>query len=260
MKELDHEAKLRVLKQVAQGTLIPEEALSLLSLPSFVSMEFANLDTHRALRNGFPEVVFCQGKSPEQVVEIVQKLHEHHGYVMATRVDANHLELLKDSFPKASYFTKARIFIVGKNAKGQQHSGIVLLSAGTADLPVAEEAAVTAEAMGNEVARLYDVGVAGLHRLLSHSKVLMEANVCVVVAGMEGALASVVGGLVGKPVIGIPTSIGYGASFNGIASLLGMLNSCAPGVSVVNIDNGFGGGFLAGLINLAIVNGRLLQK
>lgn len=256
MDGIDIKARLKVLQKVASGELSPTDALNILSPPPFDEMGFATLDTQRHLRTGFPEVVFCQGKTSKQVVEIVGRLYEHHNYVMATRVEDAHLKLLRKYHPDICYHDLARVAIVGNGAPFAKHHGIVVLSAGTADLPVAEEAAVTAEAMGNKVTRLYDVGVAGIHRLLVHSDTLMEANVCVVVAGMEGALASVVGGLVGKPVIGVPTSVGYGASFQGVASLLGMLNSCAPGVSVVNIDNGFGGGFLAGLINLAIAKGK----
>lgn len=263
LNELDNDAKLKILEKVKDGLISPKEALSIISAPPFLSIDFATLDTNRQLRTGFPEVVFCQGKTPSQVVEIIANLYSHHGYVMATRVDKDHLEAIKVNFPDALHFPLARIVIMeNKELQNhiQEHKGIAVLSAGTADLHVAEEAAVTAEAMGNSVRRIYDVGVAGIHRLLVHAPSLMDINVCIVAAGMEGALASVVGGLLGKPVIGVPTSVGYGASFNGIASLLGMLNSCAPGVAVVNIDNGFGAGFLAALINLAISKGNVKNK
>ncbi len=210
---------------------------------------YAHLDHHRAIRTGFPEVIFGLGKTPEQIRELLLRLMENNRNVLATRIDpAVHL-LIKESIPAVQYHPIARILFVESNHPETRHPGILVITAGTSDIPVAEEAAITAELMGNQVERIFDVGVAGIHRLLSHFHRLQSTNVIVVVAGMEGALPSVVGGLTPAPVIAVPTSIGYGASFHGLAALLGMLNSCANGVSVVNIDNGYGAGCMAAKIN-----------
>ncbi len=243
----------KLLKAVKEGSIGIDEALQRLRDFPFEEIGFATIDHHRAIRRGFPEVVLCQGKSPDQVVAIGRRIVEKGNILLATRVNQGTAEKLKGEFPEAEHNPVARTFVVypeGKKDRVERGRGTVLVvSAGTSDIPVAEEAAVTAEVMGNHVERLFDVGVAGIHRLLSHREKLFSASVIIVVAGMEGALASVVSGLVDVPVIGVPTSVGYGASFGGISALLGMLNSCSAGVTVVNIDNGFGAGYAASLIN-----------
>jgi NCAIR mutase (PurE)-related protein len=239
-----------LLDGVRSGSLSTDQALEQLrSLPIENVADFARLDHHRSLRCGFPEVIFAQGKTPEQVVRIFHRLAQRDERVMATRVSAEMYAALKDDLPEAVYHPQPRLLILDRIPDRPKHEGVLVATGGTADIPVAEEAAMTAELMDSTVVRLYDVGVAGLHRLLSQTEALQKARVLVVVAGMEGALASVVAGLVSAPVIAVPTSIGYGASFHGLAALLTMLNSCASGVSVVNIDNGFGAGYLAGMIN-----------
>jgi len=243
-----------LLERVRRGDLGVEEAVEELAVLPYEDMGFAKPDHHRALRLGFPEVVFCQGKTPTQVVEILQKLASRHVVVMATRADEEVWQAVRKWNSQAEYFPAARIIVlrsgVDRGAGYCRPRGFVpVVSAGTADLPVAEEAAVTLEVAGDPVERIYDVGVAGLHRLLPHLRLLRRARVVVVTAGMEGALPSVVAGLVGRPVIAVPTSVGYGASLGGMAALLAMLNGCAPGVAVVNIDNGFGAAQIAHLIN-----------
>jgi NCAIR mutase (PurE)-related protein len=219
-------------------------------MSGFDELGFAKIDTQRHERRGFPEAVFCEGKTPEQVAKIVQKMNEGERNILATRASAETYEAVKALTPEAEYSKAARLIFVRKETiESDPDRFILVMTAGTSDIPVAEEAAITAEMMGHKVERVFDVGVAGIHRLFAQQEKVRSANVLVVCAGMEGALASVVGGLVSKPVIAVPTSIGYGASFGGIAALLGMLNSCASGVSVVNIDNGFGAGRLAGMIN-----------
>jgi hypothetical protein len=249
---MNDEALLHLLQQVQAGALAPENALESLRLLPYEDLGFAKLDHHRGLRTGVPEVVFCQGKALAHTVEIVRRLHERGGHVLATRASSEvHAALQAAAIEPMVYHETARIVEVGQRRPTDipAERFVLIAAAGTSDLPVAEEAAITAEALGSPVHRLYDVGVAGIHRLLDHSRVVMEANVIVVVAGMEGALASVVGGLAKAPVIACPTSVGYGASFNGLAALLAMLNSCASGVAVVNIDNGFGAGYFAHVIN-----------
>lgn len=215
----------------------------------FEDLGFAKIDHHRQLRQGFSEVVYSAGKTTEQIVTIVEKLAEGaDNNILATRANYDVYEAVAARIPDAEYYDLARLIVI-RRGEQEKRGHILVLSAGTSDLPVAEEAAITAEVMGNRVERLYDTGVAGIHRLLSQKDKLFAARVIIVVAGMEGALASVVGGLVDKPVIAVPTSVGYGASFGGLAALLAMLNSCASGVSVVNIDNGFGAGYQASLIN-----------
>ena len=216
---------------------------------------FAKVDHHRALRDALPEAVLADGKTPEQTAEISAKLAERAGRVLVTRASPAHYEAVRAVLADAAYHETARAITLDRRNEPKQ-PGVSVLCAGTADLPVAEEAAVTAELMGSAVERVYDVGVAGIHRLLDHLPALRDARAIVVVAGMEGALPSVVGGLVAVPVIAVPTSIGYGASFGGIAPLLAMLNSCAAGVSVVNIDNGFGAGYLAAVINRLALSER----
>jgi hypothetical protein len=226
-----------------------DEALEALRRLPFTDLEFAKLDSHRALRTGFPEVVLCTGKREEHVVAIMERLTTGPGPVMATRATPELFAAVQKIVPAVTYHDLARIITYEPTPLPKVSGTVLVISAGTSDVPVAEEAAVTAEVMGNQVDRLYDVGVAGLHRLLAHIDRILSANVVIVVAGMEGALPSVVGGLVRRPVIAVPTSVGYGASFGGVAALLGMLNSCASGVTVVNIDNGFGAGFSASLMN-----------
>ncbi|MCS7272939.1 MAG: nickel pincer cofactor biosynthesis protein LarB [Fimbriimonadales bacterium] len=236
-----------LLEAVAQGTLSVDAALEALRDLPFQDLGFAQIDHHRALRKGFPEVVFCQGKTPEQVAEIVVRLAER-GRVLATRATEAHYEAVRARLPQAVYHPQARAITVGAPPPAPEQPYGVVLAAGTADIPVAEEAALTARMMGVRVETRYDVGVAGLHRLLVHLPLLHGAKAIVVVAGMEGALPSVVGGLVRCPVIGVPTSVGYGAHLGGLAPLLAILNSCAPGVVVTNIDNGFGAGYCMALI------------
>lgn len=208
---------------------------------------YAKVDLHRAVRKGFPEVVFCEGKTAKQIIEITKRIYKVNKKALLTHVARDVARRLKKNYTRGKYFKDARIFYVGTKPK---QSGLVcVLSGGTADIPVAEEAAVTAEILGSRVKRIYDVGVAGLHRLLAFRKEIQRARVLIVVAGMDGVLASVVGGLFAKPIIATPTSIGYGLSLKGITPLLTMLNSCAPGIAVVNIDNGFGAGYIASLIN-----------
>jgi NCAIR mutase (PurE)-related protein len=240
----------RLLDGVRLGTLDVETALDRLRDLPYEELGFANLDHHRALRQGAPEVVFCPGKTLEQIVIIVERLAERSERVIATRADPGVFAAIRACFPEAHYYEAARIVLVGSPPPPPDTPHYVnVVTGGTADIPVAEEAAVTAELLGSRVERLYDVGVAGLHRLLDRRPRLVGARVNVVVAGMEGALASVVAGLVANPVIAVPTSVGYGANFHGLAALLTMLNSCAPGVAVVNIDNGFGAGYMAHVID-----------
>lgn len=241
-----------MLAQVASGKLSVDEAVQAMRHLPFEDIGFAKIDHHRALRCGAPEVVLCQGKTPEQVAAIAQKILAHGTSLLATRADPEHYEAVKAICGDAQYRPRARCITVRRD--DTPPSGhVVVVTAGTGDIPVAEEAAVTAEMLGAKVQVISDVGVAGLHRLLAFREDLERANVLVVVAGMEGALASVIGGLIARPVIAVPTSVGYGASFGGIAALLSMLNSCAGGVAVVNIDNGFGAGYIAALINAMAV-------
>ena len=239
-----------LLEKVQSGQLEVDAALGELRSLPFENLDgFATLDHHRSLRNGFPEVIFGQGKQPGQVVSIVRRMSERNDKVLVTRVDKNMADEVRVELPELVYHPLPRLLVLDRSAPAEKHPGILVVTAGTADMPVAEEAAMTAELMGNAVERMFDVGVAGIHRLLRQTERLWQARVVIVVAGMDGALPSVVGGLVSAPVIAVPTSVGYGASFNGLAALLTMLNSCATGVAVVNIDNGFGAGSLASTIN-----------
>jgi NCAIR mutase (PurE)-related protein len=244
----------KLLEEFRSGKITRDKALRAFQSEPVADLGFAQVDTHRALRKGFPEVIFGAGKTPQQVVKIAGKLAAHSQPVLVTRVTADHARALKRQFSRAVHHQTARCVTIEKKPLPKRPGRIGIICAGTSDLPVAEEAAVTAEVMGNRVERLFDVGVAGLHRLLNRMDLLQECNVLVVAAGMEGALPSVVGGLVDKPVIAVPTSVGYGASFGGIAALLGMLNSCASGVTVVNIDNGFGAGYAASQMNALAQN------
>ena len=257
---MDNKHLRELLKGVSEGTVTPEEAEKALKTLPFEDLDFVNIDNHRSLRTGYPEVVFCQGKTAEQVGVIMARLSLNNAAVLGTRATKEQYDMVceklaseGDSTAEAVYHEAARMIVVRKNggmsdmAAGKKT--IAVVTAGTADIPVAEEAAITAETLGNPVDRIYDVGVAGIHRLFAKLDRIRAANVVIVVAGMEGALASVVGGLVDKPVIAVPTSIGYGANLGGLSALLSMLNSCANGVGIVNIDNGFGAGYLASSIN-----------
>jgi NCAIR mutase (PurE)-related protein len=238
-----------LLSEVRAGTRTVESALDRLRDLPFENLGYARLDHHRALRTGFPEVVFCEGKRVEQIVEILERLEQRHSPVLATRASREVHEAVLARIPLARYFEHARIIQIGENATAQTENTLLVICAGTADLAVAEEAAVTAEALGSRVEKLYDVGVAGVHRLLAARDRLNAANVIVVVAGMDGVLPTIVGGLVAVPVIAVPTSIGYGTGLGGVSALMTMLNACAPGIAVVNIDNGFGAGYMGHLIN-----------
>jgi len=239
-----------LLSRVQSGEVSVERALDALRTLPFEDLGFARVDHHRALRKGFPEIIFGQGKTARQIIEIAQRLSIQGHYVLITRLDEQKVQEVQAALPMLQYYVNGRLGVLGEPPAPPLGQGIIcVVSAGTADLPVAEEAAVTAEFLGNRVMRLYDVGVAGLHRLLENLEQLQTASVLIAVAGMEGALPSVIGGLVDRPVIAVPTSVGYGASFNGLAALLAMLNSCASGVTVVNIDNGFGAAAAATLMN-----------
>ena len=241
-----------LLDQFRAGKISREKILGAFQRAPVADLGFACVDTHRALRKGFPEVIFGAGKTPEQVVRIAAKLLSAENQILVTRVTAEHARALRRKFKRAKYHETARCVTIEKSPLRKRPGTIAVICAGTSDLPVAEEAAVTAEIMGNHVERLCDVGVSGLHRLLGKLEVIQQARVVVVVAGMEGALPSVVAGLVSRPIIAVPTSVGYGASFGGVAALLGMLNSCGSGVTVVNIDNGFGAGYAASQINALV--------
>lgn len=237
-----------VLNKVRNQEMTIEEAEQFFRREPFEEMGYAKLDTHRKLRSGFAEVIYCSGKSDEHLLHIFGKLYEKEGEVFATRASKEQYELIKEHYPMAEYDPLSHILKIEKKDK-VRIGKIAVCSAGTADIPVAEEAAQTAEYFGANVERIYDIGVSGIHRMFSKLETIQSANCVVAVAGMEGALASVLGGLVDKPVIAVPTSIGYGASFGGVAALLTMINSCANGVAVVNIDNGYGGGYMAAQIN-----------
>lgn len=239
-----------LLEQVKNDQVSIDTALEMLKDLPYSDLEYAKIDHHRSLRNGYPEVIYCEGKAIEHIKGIVSHmLEEKNVNILGTRASREVYEAIKELTDNVEYYEIARVVVVKKVELPKTKNNILVVSGGTADIAVAEEAAITAEVFGNTVERLYDVGVAGLHRLLSNRDKLYKANVIITVAGMEGALTSVVGGLVDKPVIAVPTSVGYGASFGGVSALLTMLNSCASGVSVVNIDNGFGAGYLASMIN-----------
>ncbi|WP_324281624.1 nickel pincer cofactor biosynthesis protein LarB [Cyanobacterium aponinum UTEX 3222] len=237
-----------LLKQIAEGKITPSEGVEKLKYLNFEAIDnFAKIDHHRQLRTGFPEVIWSQGKTPEQIRQIIHVMRQNSPLVMATRLEADVAETLQEQVQDLRYYPLAKIAAIGQNS--DKYKGkISIVTAGTADLPVAEEAAITGELCGFTVERLWDVGVAGIHRLLNHRHLITQADILIVVAGMEGALPSVVAGLANCPVIAVPTSIGYGTSFGGLSALLTMLNSCATGIGVVNIDNGFGAAMLAGQI------------
>ncbi|WP_373501586.1 nickel pincer cofactor biosynthesis protein LarB [Desulfococcus sp.] len=245
---MDNQHLMELLKRVQSGQTDLDAAMQQLKKLPFENLGYARIDHHRCLRTGVSEVIYCEGKTIEQTQGIIQRLLRHHDNILATRASREVYEGIREVTEDCEYHAMARIVVIHPR-EVDRVGNIAVVTAGTSDIPVAEEAAVTAETLGNRVNRIYDAGVAGIHRILNVREDLFQANVAVVVAGMEGALTSVVGGLVSCPVIGVPTSIGYGASFGGVAALLCMLNSCASGVSVVNIDNGFGAGYQASLIN-----------
>ena len=245
-----HELEIRkIMSDLKNNKIKVDEAIRKLKFLPFEDLGYAKIDHHRALRKGFPEVVFCQSKTVKQVVEIVKRLSKNNRAILATRATEEMFKEVKKHIKYSQYNKLSKTIIVNKINKTAKNGKILVASAGTSDINVAEEAVVVAEAMGNKVERLYDVGVAGLHRLLGNKEKIESASVLIIVAGMDGVLPSVVSGLFGKPIIAVPTSVGYGASFKGIAPLLTMLNSCSPGVVVVNIDNGFGAGYFASMIN-----------
>ncbi len=246
---LNAESIRELFQQVKQGALSPDDAVSRLRHLPFEDLGFAKVDHHRSLRVGMPEVILGQGKTAAQTAQIFARLAKHGGNILATRASKEQYAAVKKKVARAEYHELACTIVLQRDKTKYGKGVIAVVSAGTSDIPVAEEAVITAEVMGNDVEHLYDVGVAGIHRLLANRENLTRARVVIVCAGMEGALPSVVGGLVGVPVIAVPTSVGYGASFKGVAALLGMMNSCASNVSVVNIDNGFGAGYVASLIN-----------
>jgi len=253
---MNEEGLRDLLESIRAGRTDVDAAIRRFRRLPFESTGFATIDHHRAIRCGFPEVIYCPGKTVEQIRTIFARLAEAGGNVLATRAAREAYEAVASEFPEARYNELARTVSLRQGKQAEPAGHIAVVAAGTSDLAVAEEARVTAEIMDQRVTQHYDVGVAGLHRLLAHGEALQSANVIVVTAGMEGALASVVGGLVGVPVIAVPTSVGYGASFGGLAALLSMLNSCASNVSVVNIDNGFAGGYIASMINRQSCVGR----
>ena len=246
---MDIQRLYKLLQDVKEENVNIDSAVQTLKELPYHDMGFAKIDTHRHLRLGVPEVIFCQGKRLDQIVSIAERLVKDNRNIMATRAEPEVFEAIQEKIGHAEYHDLARIVVVKPEPLPKKVGRIAVVCAGTADVPVAEEARVVAETLGNLVETFYDVGVAGIHRLLDQRQHIMRANVIITVAGMEGALASVVGGLSDKPVIAVPTSVGYGASFHGLSALLTMLNSCAPGISVVNIDNGFGAGYQAHLIN-----------
>ncbi len=239
-----------LLKSVAEGTTSIAVAADQIKQLPYEDIDFAHIDHHRSLRKGFPEVIFGQGKSTTQIIGIIEKMIPQESTILVTRVEAHKAEKITSLYKNSFYDPDARIILVGEKKAPLEKSGeILVISAGTSDIPVAKEAQLTAETMGNRVEALYDVGVAGIHRLFAHRNRIQQADVLIVVAGMEGALPSVVAGMVARPVIAVPTSVGYGASLGGLAALFAMLNSCSSNVAVVNIDNGFGAGYMAAIIN-----------
>ncbi len=239
----------KLLKEVKEGSKTVDEVMEILRTFSYTDLGFARIDHHREIRTGYPEIIYCAGKTTDQVREIFRVMSEKENNIIGTRANSEMFDAVRSISPEAVYFREARIISLQKKKPEIPKSSIAIITAGTSDIPVAEEAAVTAELLGNKVLRIYDAGVAGIHRLVDKLPEIRSCRVIIVIAGMEGALASVVGGLVDKPVIAVPTSVGYGANFGGISALLAMLTSCSTGVTVVNIDNGFGAGFAASMIN-----------
>ncbi len=247
---MDRAAVERLLRDLKDGKVTVKEAMEGLRALPYEDLGFAKIDSHREIRRGIPEAVYCPGKTTDQIVAIVKRMVASHSLALATRASPEIFERIQESLDgtPVAYHERARLVVAGKTPPARR-GNVLVVTAGTSDIPVAEETAVTAEVLGNHVTRLYDVGVAGIHRVLDQRGLLEKAKVVVVVAGMEGALPSVVAGLVDVPVIAVPTSVGYGASFDGLAALLAMMNACSPGVAVVNIDNGFGAGYLASVMN-----------
>ncbi len=240
----------QILSNVAMGKMSVEDASQKLMHLSFEDIDYAHIDHHRSLRKGFPEVIFGQGKTADQIIGIMEKMLLQEKVVLVTRIDVDQANRVIECFPDAVYHKEAKMVVWKKHEVADQGKGTILvISAGTSDIPVAKEACLTASVMGNQVESIFDVGVAGIHRLFNHKELIAKASVLVVVAGMEGALPSVVAGMVSRPVIAVPTSVGYGVSFNGLTALFAMLNSCSSNVAVVNIDNGFGAGYMASIIN-----------
>ena len=240
----------QILSNVAMGKMSVEDASQKLMHLSFEDIDYAHIDHHRSLRKGFPEVIFGQGKTADQIIGIMEKMLLQEKVVLVTRIDVDQANRVVECFPDAVYHKEAKMVVWKKHEVAYQGKGTILvISAGTSDIPVAKEAYLTASVMGNQVESIFDVGVAGIHRLFNHKELIAKASVLVVVAGMEGALPSVVAGMVSRPVIAVPTSVGYGVSFNGLTALFAMLNSCSSNVAVVNIDNGFGAGYMASIIN-----------
>ena len=241
----------KILDDLHHQILTPQQAIKKLETLPYENLEFARVDHHRDLRIGMPEVIYCQGKTVVQIKKIIQSMNRAGHSVLATKLSNDSFRKLKPSLPKVSEYNEmAQTLVIEKNKQRKRSGLIIIISAGTSDIPIAEEASVTAQLLGSKIETLFDVGIAGIHRLLDNLEQIHKARVVIVVAGMEGALASVVGGLVDKPIIAVPTSIGYGTSFGGVSALLTMLNSCAPGIAVVNIDNGFGAGSMAHRINI----------
>jgi NCAIR mutase (PurE)-related protein len=246
-----------VLKGLQDGAISLESAEQYFRREPFEEMDFAKIDTHRKLRSGFPEVIYCSGKADPHLLEIFGRMYRENGEVFGTRATAEQYEMLRVQFPETEYDPISHIIKIQKKEKKELIGNIAVCTAGTADIPVAEEAAQTAEYFGSKAERIYDVGVSGIHRLFSRLEKIQSANCVIAVAGMEGALASVLGGLVDKPVIAVPTSIGYGANFHGLSALLTMINSCSNGIAVVNIDNGYGAGYIATQINRIATEDKL---
>jgi NCAIR mutase (PurE)-related protein len=239
----------KILQDFKDGKIDIAEVLEKIKTLPYEDLDFAKIDNHRSLRKGFPETIYCQGKTTSQIVKIFETMLKRNHSILATKANKKIFSAVKKMYPEADYNELAKTIVIRKEKLKSKKGKILVITAGTSDIPVAEEAVVTAELMGNNVEKVYDVGVAGVHRLFDIKDKIFEANVIIVIAGMEGALASIVGGLASRPVIAVPTSVGYGASFKGIAPLLTMMNSCAEGIVVVNIDNGFGAGYFASLIN-----------
>ncbi|UCH71668.1 MAG: nickel pincer cofactor biosynthesis protein LarB [Thermoplasmatales archaeon] len=239
----------KTLQDFKSGKINIEEIMDKIKSLPYEDLGFAKIDTHRSLRKGFPETIFCQGKTIPQIIRIIEKMYEKNSNILATKANKKIYNNVKKIYSDAEYNDLAKTIIINREKQKLKKGKILIITAGTSDIPVAEEAVVTAEIMGNKVEKVYDVGVAGIHRLFDIKDKIFDSSVIIVVAGMEGALASIVGGLSNKPIIAVPTSVGYGASFKGVAPLLTMMNSCADGVVVVNIDNGFGAGYFASLIN-----------
>jgi len=254
--DVDEHRLSKLLRDVARGRLRPADALEALKDLPYVDLGFARYDTHRNLRRGFPEVILAEGKTDDQVLGILERISGHGNPILVTRARPSLYALAVEALPAAEFHPEARAITVAGKGRVNLREGLVVVAAGTSDIPVAEEAVVTAEIMGNRADRVYDVGIAGLHRLLAETERLRKARVVITVAGMEGALPGVVAGLIDAPVIGVPVSTGYGSAFGGVAALLSMLNSCASGLTVVNIDNGFGAGYAASLILAGLDKGR----